>query len=81
LNIDWKSIWKAIWEAAIKYACESKICHWSKNYFWIENEWTYVSWLRLNLLGIVNEIRVNWWEYCIWNIKYGTITQTISQFK
>ncbi|KAA6399667.1 MAG: hypothetical protein EZS28_004800 [Streblomastix strix] len=27
LNIDWKSIWKAIWEAAIKYACESKICH------------------------------------------------------
>ncbi|KAA6375708.1 MAG: hypothetical protein EZS28_028764 [Streblomastix strix] len=27
LNIDWKSIWKAIWEAAIKYTCESKICH------------------------------------------------------
>ncbi|KAA6377455.1 MAG: hypothetical protein EZS28_027019 [Streblomastix strix] len=27
LNIDWKSIWKAIWETAIKYACESKICH------------------------------------------------------
>ncbi|KAA6398612.1 MAG: hypothetical protein EZS28_005857 [Streblomastix strix] len=27
LNIDWKSIWKTLWEAAIKYACESKICH------------------------------------------------------
>ncbi|KAA6365611.1 MAG: hypothetical protein EZS28_038863 [Streblomastix strix] len=27
LNINWHSIFKTIWEAAIKYACESKICH------------------------------------------------------
>ncbi|KAA6392475.1 MAG: hypothetical protein EZS28_011997 [Streblomastix strix] len=26
LNINWHEIFKAIWEAAIKYACESKIC-------------------------------------------------------
>ncbi|KAA6318348.1 MAG: hypothetical protein EZS28_054961 [Streblomastix strix] len=27
LHIDWHAIFKTIWEAAIKYACESKICH------------------------------------------------------
>ncbi|KAA6375608.1 MAG: hypothetical protein EZS28_028862 [Streblomastix strix] len=27
LHIDWHAIFKSIWEAAIKYACESKICH------------------------------------------------------
>ncbi|KAA6367612.1 MAG: hypothetical protein EZS28_036861 [Streblomastix strix] len=27
LNINWHAIFKTIWEAAIKYACESKICH------------------------------------------------------
>ncbi|KAA6385425.1 MAG: hypothetical protein EZS28_019048 [Streblomastix strix] len=27
LHIDWHAILKTIWEAAIKYACESKICH------------------------------------------------------
>ncbi|KAA6379596.1 MAG: hypothetical protein EZS28_024877 [Streblomastix strix] len=27
LHIDWHAIFKPIWEAAIKYACESKICH------------------------------------------------------
>ncbi|KAA6361759.1 MAG: hypothetical protein EZS28_042715 [Streblomastix strix] len=26
LNINWHAIFKTIWEAAIKYACESKIC-------------------------------------------------------
>ncbi|KAA6364708.1 MAG: hypothetical protein EZS28_039766 [Streblomastix strix] len=27
LHIDWHAFFKSIWEAAIKYACESKICH------------------------------------------------------
>ncbi|KAA6389152.1 MAG: hypothetical protein EZS28_015317, partial [Streblomastix strix] len=27
LHIDWHAIFKTIWEAAIKYACESKICY------------------------------------------------------
>ncbi|KAA6404462.1 MAG: hypothetical protein EZS28_000013 [Streblomastix strix] len=27
LHIDWHTIFKTIWKAAIKYACESKICH------------------------------------------------------
>ncbi|KAA6356078.1 MAG: hypothetical protein EZS28_048395 [Streblomastix strix] len=27
LHIDWHAIFKSIWEAAVKYACESKICH------------------------------------------------------
>ncbi|KAA6379344.1 MAG: hypothetical protein EZS28_025131 [Streblomastix strix] len=27
LHIDWHAIFKSIWEAAIKYACESKLCH------------------------------------------------------